>query len=394
MHQDPAWIGGRHAWFAAPNQIGTVGVPVSEFDHGMSCVSVADLKVKWATRKPGSMFRQSLARYMYAELVHQREKSRMSSTHCSIAQRLISLLLFTGGILAGGVCHAQFLSAPQVLSESKFDYKTDVPAVSIPTFLAQSNAEGALHFAFIGDNAFGDNSAPYVAIYGRALSQPTIKSYQAFDRSASVAAFVTQLNAEAALGYRFFGDQIYDLVASSIYVSENNGYTYHYKIQAPAADVVAFLALINSEGALGYQFQGNVIFDDGASNFIVSSLFSRNTAAPTTYSYEAAPMVEDAAALVVQANNQGLRKFIYRGGIVFGSLEFVTYSLYEKDNLRADTFRYEQLARSNSTAAFLIQANAEGARRFRYFGEVGFASGQFASLYAGVAPIFAGGFEN
>ena len=79
---------------------------------------------------------------------------------------------------------------------------------------------------------------------------------------------------------------------------------------------------------------------------------------------------------------------------MFGSVAFVTLSLYEKDNTRGDTFRYEHLPRSTTAANFLSQLNSQGARRFRYFGDVGFADGSSASLYASVAPILITGFEN
>jgi hypothetical protein len=311
------------------------------------------------------------------------------------AQRLAAVLLCTAGLLHTAVSQAQFLSAPQVLRESAFDYKTLVPATSTPTFLTQANTEGAARFAFVGDNAFGDPLNPTtVAIYVRALAQPTTYLYQTVPLTNSAAAFVSQLNAQAALGYRFFGDQIYGGVAASVLVKENNSAAYHYKSLTPAANATAFISLINNEGALGYQYQGDIAFDNGGGNFAFVSLFSRNTAAPTTYTYESAPTSENAAALAAQANAQGARKFLYRGGIAFNKVVFVTLSLYERDNTRGDTYRYEQLPRSATSADFLSQVNALGARRFRYFGDVGFDDSSTASLYAGVAPIFVNGFDN
>jgi hypothetical protein len=310
-------------------------------------------------------------------------------------RRLSSLLLLTSGLFISAVSHAQFLSAPQVLQESQFDYKTLAPATSATTFLTQANAEGASRFAFVGDNAFGDPLNPtVVAIYARTLAQSTTYQYQSVALTNSAAAFIAQLNPQAALGYRYFGDQNYAGVSASVLVKENNSSSYDYKTRVPAADATAFLALINSEGALGYQYQGNIGLDDGTGNFVFSSVFQRNTAAPTTYTYETAPAVANAAALATQANAQGARRFIYRGGIAFGTVVFVSLSLYEKDNSRPDTFRYEQLARSSSVANFLSQVNAQGARRFRYFGDVGFDASPAASLYASVAPILASGFEN
>ena len=319
----------------------------------------------------------------------------MTSQHSCTAQGLTSLLLIICGLFISAASHAQLLSAPQVLRESQFEYKTLTPATSTPTFLKQANAEGALRFSFVGDNSFGDPfNQTVISIYARALAQPMTYLYQTVAATASAAAFVSQLNVQAALGYRFFGDQIYAGVVRSVLVKESNSATYHYKIQTPANDATAFIALVNSEGALGYQFQGNIAFEDGGGNFVISSLFSRNTATPTTYTYETAPTSANAAAFVTQANAQGARQFLYRGGIAFGTTVFVTLSLYEKDNTRGDIFRYEQLPRSTTAADFLIQINAQGARRFAYFSEIGFADSTFASLYASVAPIFVNGFDN
>jgi hypothetical protein len=218
-------------------------------------------------------------------------------------QRLSSLLLLAGGLISSAVGHAQFLSAPQVLQESQFDYKTLAPAASSPTFLTQANAEGASRFAFVGDNAFGDPLNPtVVAIYARTLAQPNTYQYQSVPLTNSATAFLAQLNPQAALGYRYFGDQNYAGVSASVLVKESNSSTYDYKTRVPAADATAFLALINSEGALGYQYQGNIGLDDGTGNFVFSSVFQRNTTAPTTYTYETAPTIANAAALVAQAN--------------------------------------------------------------------------------------------
>lgn len=319
----------------------------------------------------------------------------MPASNFSRLQCSFLLLLLSGGLFISGISQAQFLSAPQVLRESQFDYKTLIPAPSTTTFLTQANAEGGLGFSFVGDNAFGDPFNPtVVSIYARALSQPTTYLFQSVAQTATAAAFVSQLNIQAAQGYRFFGDQIYAGVTASVLVKENNNAAYHYKSLTLATDAATFLALVNSEGAMGYQYQGDIAFDTGGGNFVASSLFSRNTSAPTTYSYESAPTSSTAAALVTQANAQGARQFVYRGDIAFGTVVLVTLSLYEKDNARGDSFRYEQLPRSVTAVAFLSQLNAQGARRFRYFSDVAFEASETASLYASVAPIFFTGFEN
>ena len=56
------------------------------------------------------------------------------------AQRLAAVLLCIAGLIQTGISQAQFLSTPQVLRESAFDYKTLVPATSTSAFLTQANA--------------------------------------------------------------------------------------------------------------------------------------------------------------------------------------------------------------------------------------------------------------
>ncbi len=319
----------------------------------------------------------------------------MPTSYFTSAQRKISPLLLTIALLLSATSQAQFLSAPQVLRESRFEYNLLAPATSTPAFLTQANAEGSTRFSFVGDNAFGDPLNPAIsAIYVRASALPATYLYQTVPAASSVAAFISQLNTQGALGYRYFGDQIYAGTVASVLVKESSSATYQYRGLTPASSASTFLALVNSEGAQGYQYQGDVGIDSGGGNFVFASVFSRNSATPSTYSYETATITASAAALVVQANSQGARNFLYRGGIAFSGSFSETLSLYEKDNTRGDTFRYEQLARSATAPAFLSQTNAQGARRFRYFGEVGFADGTFASFYASVAPIFTNGFDD
>jgi hypothetical protein len=47
-----------------------------------------------------------------------------------------------------------------------------------------------------------------------------------------------------------------------------------------------------------------------------------------------------------------------------------------------------------STSNVFSPKSTPKARRFRYFGDVGFDAAETASLYASVAPILTNGFEN
>ena len=104
----------------------------------------------------------------------------------------------------------------------------------------------------------------------------------------------------------------------------------------------------------------------------------------------------NAAEFLSQSNAQGARGFRYRGDIAFGTTTFVASSLYVNNSTLSDRFFYELLTPANSTAAFLTQANAQGARKYLFEGTVGLGtpSPVFSAVYVSVRDsVFSSGFE-
>lgn len=318
----------------------------------------------------------------------------MISSHLAHQVFKYSLLLL-GIFAAAGKAHAQLFSSALLLQEGPYEYRTLPLAATAAAFVTQGNTQGGQSFAFAGNQIFGDPNGAPVSVYGRAPSVAAGLNYQSFPVVGNAMALVNELNTRGASGFRFLGDNSFNGVASSLLVKYSSADTYTYQQLPPAANATDFLALINAQGAQGFSFEGNVGFFDGG-NFIVSSLFAKNTARNATFAYETRVPASDTAAFVALSNAQGARGFRYRGDIAFGSTVFTVSSLYVKDNARPERFVFEASTPPSSTAAFLTQANAQGARNFSYLGDIAFSTPSFviSSIYVSVrGVIFASGFE-
>ncbi len=291
--------------------------------------------------------------------------------------------------------HAQLFSAVESPRAGVYVYTTQATATSASGFVAQSNSQGMQGFAFEGDNIFGDPFGPAVSVFARNTARAVLYSYQTFPTESSATALVARLNQFGAQGYRYIGDHSFAGDMVSLLVRNDSLSTYAWKQRTPATSQAEFLNLINSEGALGYSYKGDVAFADAFGNFVFASLFGKDTTSSGIFSYESTALASSAAAFVVQVNTQGARGFRFRGDYGYGSSGFEFASLYIKDSARPDNFVFEALSPPNSTAAFLSQANAQGARRFSYQGNIAFGSSltETFALYVSVQPLFASGFE-
>jgi hypothetical protein len=295
-------------------------------------------------------------------------------------------------ILGASEAQAQFLSAPRTIFDSQYDYQIVTPATSAASFVTASNTQGAARFFYYGDNIFGNVNNPSLSIYARALSRSITYTTQTSVAATSQSAFLAQLNTNGASGFRFIGNQIFGGQIESTFVKDSTNAVYSYRSRASAADATSFLTALNDEGAAGYQYQGDVTFIEGAS-FASYALFARNTSANSTYTYESLANVNSATELLQQANAQGARQFRYRGGQTFGSAAFVTVSVYEKNNALNDNFYYQLRSVADSSASFLSQATALGKNRFYFYGTVGFPASPSSEFYISVNPSFTDGFE-
>jgi FG-GAP-like repeat len=286
-----------------------------------------------------------------------------------------SLLLFASATL----CHAQLFS-PAAPEPGVYVHATQTPASTTAAFVTQANAQGALGFAFAGNNSFG--SSPFVSVYIRNVDRPRTFTYEAVTSATTSTGFVALLNTKGAQGFRYFGDSIFNGEPQvSIFANDGSGSTYTYKLLAPTASASAFVAQANAQGALGYAHSGNVAFGSAGSGFEISSLFVKNNAGNGTFSYETLATATTSQAMIAQANAQGVRGFTYPGNYIF---EGVATAIYMRDSSRPEKYVFEALARVDSTSAFVTQANGEGNRGFRYAADYSFGpplSPTFFSIY-------------
>jgi hypothetical protein len=284
---------------------------------------------------------------------------------------------------------AQSLVNPLPLQNSTFEYRVLPYESSVAGFTAQANAEGATRFLYVGNYVF----ASTVSIYSRPVALNTTATYSSFARPASAAALVATLNLQGASGNLYLGDYS---IGDSLLVrySGNNAFTYR---ELPLETTESsFLAQVNAQGSEGYAFMGNVGFQSAGGGFAFSSLYVRNTASNDVFNYQTRAIANDGSSLLTQVGGQGLNGYRYQGDLVFTSPTAVSKSLFVKNLSRSDRFFYEALSVTNTSSTFLSQANAMGARKYLFYGNVGLGSpsSQFFSIYVSLSDVvLTSGFE-
>lgn len=125
-------------------------------------------------------------------------------------------------------------------------------------------------------------------------------------------------------------------------------------------DRAGLLAQANAQGANGYAYLSGMAFS--SSSFL--NLYVKDVA--TTYSWEALDLPANATALQTQLNAQGARGFAHGSFMTDGTVNSV---YYVRDAQGLAPYSYELLPSQTTSANFLTQANAQGARGFFFLGE-------------------------
>ncbi|MCO1385912.1 DUF2345 domain-containing protein [Burkholderia multivorans] len=152
--------------------------------------------------------------------------------------------------------------------------------------------------------------------------------YEALPTASDAASFLTLVNGEGAKGYRYLSDAYYaaDAATRSIFVNDGAAQTYTYQLQSPPADVAAFVAQANAQGASGYRYEGPLTYGE---------LYRKDGGSSATYTYAAANPPTDTAAFIAQANDQGQSGYWFVGPMMIGSQQA---NLYMKNNASAATY--------------------------------------------------------
>lgn len=125
--------------------------------------------------------------------------------------------------------------------------------------------------------------------------------------------------------------------------------TLRYEALSPAGNAASFLTQVNAEGAKGFRYLSDVF---NASSNTTSSVFV-NDGTAQTYTYELPSAQGSEASFIAQANAEGARGYRFDGPLTYGNL-------YRKDGGSSATYTYATAAWPTSQAAFLAQASGQG----------------------------------
>jgi hypothetical protein len=161
-------------------------------------------------------------------------------------------------------------------------------------------------------------------------------------------------------------------VATLTTTSSYAGATILYEAWPPASTSSGFITLVNTEGAKGYRYFGDIYF-----NGPMSSIFVKDNSKSTIFSYEALPPASTSSDIITLVNTEGAKGYRYLGNIsISGSVS----TILTKDNSQNSTFIYEALPPASSASGFLTQSTAAGATGYSYLGDYYF-SGSISSIY-------------
>jgi len=189
--------------------------------------------------------------------------------------------------------------------------------------------------------------------------QNTNFTYEAQDATSTTNALLVQLNGFGARGFRF--DSF--LTSGNYYVRDNTAnLAYNYELPTAPTTTSGFLTQANDRGASGFYF----VFTYSIGGSTVA-IYGKDTS-DARYQYELHPSTDvnvSADDFVVQANAQGQRGFRYASGFFFTD---GSRSIYVKDSAQSANYSYKASATVSSSAALVSQANAEGQLNFIYVG--------------------------
>lgn len=226
------------------------------------------------------------------------------------------------------------------------------------SFLAQLNTEGAKGYRYIAEEGFS-GAATNVFINDGANTY----SYEFQSVDSTQTGFLAQANQEGAKGFRYDGP----LTLGNLYRHQgNSSSTYTYAAAAAPTGSAAFLTQANAQGQNGYWYYGPVQLDSAS-----TSLYMKDNSSASTYTYDAVTPVQSVGDFVTQANNEGAKGYRFKGGLGFGT---DSAAVYVKDQTQSPTFTYQSQTSQTTSAAFIQQANAQGAESEAYLGDLVFGS--------------------
>lgn len=261
-------------------------------------------------------------------------------------------------------------------------YEAHPTATTRDAFVTQINAQAGRGFRFFSGIGF-TNGASVETVEAFVKDVDTIYTFEALSETASVADMQAQLNAQGARGFRWAGPYGVDGQVLALFRKDMNATTtYSYTLETAAESSAASLAQVNSFGAAGYYNLGSTYAIGGST----VRIFEKATTA-STYLTELLARPANASEFMAQLNAQGARGFRFKSEFVFSDGRLV---IYEKDASQSAAFTFSALDPSSTSAALITQANAEGQQGRALVGDYVLPDGSMKTLY--VAPTNCSGF--
>ena len=275
---------------------------------------------------------------------------------------------------------------------SKPIYESKTFVTDRPGLLAQLNAQGNRGFFYLSAQAFDIDPATnlpreIVNVYAKDLN--TTYTYEILNPPSSSATFAAQANAQGARGYDFLGS----FVAGLAYVKDNSSSAiFAHEVLNGTDTSASFLSQKNAQGSRGLYFSGDYVFDTTSFPVSIYSIFTKNSASSSTYSYLVQPggqaLPGGSSALLTQANAQGQQGYRYVGAEVFlsNAANEQIRNIYETDTSQASTFVFAAQNIPANTTAFITAVNTNGQLGKLYYGDLAFltadpAVATFAAIY-------------
>lgn len=264
---------------------------------------------------------------------------------------------------------------PPAPAPRTFLYETLPAAGSTSVFLAQLNAQGARGFRFLSGLAFTQSPTSIELVQAYVKDAATAYTYERLAPPADAAELSTQLNAQGARGFSWVGAYSVGGETSFIYQKQDaSTATFGYRVLAAQAAGADYLAQANAQGADGFLgFTPAYLIGTAA-----VAIYGKRSDSASTFTYELAAQPGSDSAFLAELNNAGARGFRLRTPYFF--TEGIRL-VFARDSSQPTTFATIALAPPSGSAAFVAQANTEGARGNGYIGDYSLPSGAVATLY-------------
>lgn len=310
-------------------------------------------------------------------------------TRAALTALAATLLACGGGGAGGGGDGGNFTPSPGGGSggsgggnpgagSTGFEFATREGQANAADFLEQVTSQGDLGFRFRSTQAFADQQIR--AVYIKDLDGSSLYEHKTLPPSDNVDELVRQADEQGALGFRFRGNLVFDPQGApetvALYTRDTDvAASYRYEAMEPTSTEASRLAQLNAQGGRGYRFISDFVFDTS----IERSLYARDTNDSARYVYRLLELPGDETAFLALLNDEGATGYRYRSPLFLPG-DSVIRGIFVERTDQSGRFEYSLLDIATSAQAFVDQANEQGSRRILHQGDIALG-GSIRSLY-------------